>query len=159
MVKTLIVYDSVYGNTEKIAMAIAEAIASDGGAKVLRASEADVAELESADLLIVGCPTHAGRPTQAMQEFLSRVAESSLEGIRAAAFDTRVQARWVKILGFAAPRIGGSLKKKGATLVAGPEGFFVTGKEGPLKDGELERAGDWGREMQRITDDAAARSN
>ncbi len=151
MVKTLIVYDSVYGNTEKIAMAIAEAIASDGGAKVLRASEADVSTLESGDLLIAGCPTHAGRPTRAMQEALSRVADCSLQGIRAAAYDTRVQARWVKILGFAAPRIGGSLKKKGAILVAGPEGFFVTGKEGPLKAGELERAGYWVRKIMEAT--------
>jgi flavodoxin len=143
--KAVIVYDSVYGNTEKIARAMAEAIAPDCEVKVLRASEADVSELSSADLVIAGCPTHGGRPTPAMQEFLSKVPESSLQGITAAAFDTRVPAKWVKILGFAAGKIADSLKKKGATLMASPEGFFVKGKEGPLKAGELERAAGWAR--------------
>ena len=143
--KAFIVYDSVYGNTEKIARAIAEAIASHGEAKVLRASEADISELESGDLLIVGCPTHAGRPTPAMQDFLNKVPDSSLQGIKAAAFDSRVSARWVKILGFAAGKIAGRMKGKGATLVASPEAFFVKGKEGPLKEGELERAAGWVR--------------
>ncbi|MFO7995611.1 MAG: flavodoxin, partial [Dehalococcoidia bacterium] len=69
----------------------------------------------------------------------------SLQGITAAAFDTRVPAKWVKILGFAAGKIADSLKKKGATLMASPEGFFVKGKEGPVKAGELERAAGWAR--------------
>ncbi len=143
--KALIVYDSVYGNTEKIARAMAEAIAPGGEVKVLRASEADLSELSSADLVIAGCPTHGGRPTSAMQGFLNKVPESSLQGITAAAFDTRVSAKWVKILGFAAGKIADSLKKKGAALIASPEGFFVEGKEGPLKEGELERAAGWAK--------------
>ena len=148
--KVLIVHDSVYGNTEKVARAFAEAIASLGEAEVVRASEVDLSELSSADVIIVGCPTHGGRPTQAMQDFLNKVPESSLQGIAAAAFDTRVSAKWVKILGYAAPRIAGSLKKKGATPIVAPEGFFVKGKEGPLKEGELERAAGWARRILEV---------
>lgn len=65
--KALIIYDSVYGNTEKIARAIAGAMTPSDGVKVLRAGEADPLELESIDLLIVGSPTHGGRPTPAIQ--------------------------------------------------------------------------------------------
>ncbi len=141
--KTLIVYDSVYGNTEKIARAIAEAITPSGEVKVLRAGEANPSELESIDLLIVGSPTHGGRPTPAVQNLLNKV--SKLQGINVAAFDTRIPTKLVRVFGYAAGRIANNLKKKGSTLIASPEGFFVTGGQGPLKEGELERAADWAK--------------
>jgi len=143
--KALVVYDSVYGNTEKIARAMAEAITPSGEAKVLRVGEANPSELESLDLLIVGSPTHAGRPTPAVQDFLNKVTQQSLKGINVAAFDTRATAKFAKIFGYAAGRIAGNLQKKGGILIASPEGFFVTGREGPLKEGELERAAAWAK--------------
>jgi flavodoxin I len=60
-----------------------------------------------------------------------------------AAFDTRISTKWVGVFGYAAGRIARSLKGKGGTLIAPLEGFFVKGTQGPLKDGELERAADW----------------
>ncbi|HLE81662.1 MAG TPA: flavodoxin family protein [Dehalococcoidia bacterium] len=143
----LIVYDSLHGNTEKIARAIAAALAPSGDVKVLRAGEANISELESVDLLIVGSPTQGGRPTPAIQDFLNRVSEPAIKGISVAAFDTRISTRWVGIFGYAAGRIAGSLKTKGGTLILSPEGFFVKGTEGPLKEGELERAASWAREI------------
>jgi flavodoxin I len=143
--KALIVYDSVYGNTEKIARAITEAITPSGEAKALRAGEANASELASIDLLIVGSPTHGGRPTPAIQDFLNKVALPSLKGINVAAFDTRSQAKLARIFGNAAGRIAGHLTRKGGVVVASPAGFFVTGTKGPLKEGELERAGAWAK--------------
>ena len=143
--KALIVYDSIYGNTEKIARAIAEAITPSGEVKALRAGEASPAELESIDLLIVGSPTHGGRPTPAVQDFLSTVTQQALKGIKVTAFDTRVMSRFAKIFGYAAGRIAGNLKKKGGMPIISPEGFFVTGREGPLKEGEQERAAAWAK--------------
>ena len=143
--KALIVYDSVYGNTEKIARAIAEAITPSGEAKVLGAGEADPSELESTDLLIVGSPTHGGRPTPAVQNLLNKVLK--LQGIDVAAFDTRSQAKLARVFGNAAGRIARNLEKKDGNLIASPEGFFVTGTKGPLKEGELERAADWAKGM------------
>ena len=141
--KALIVYDSVYGNTEKIARAIAEAIAPSGEVKVVGADEANPSELESIDLLIVGSPTHGGRPTPAVQNLLNKVPK--LQGIKVAAFDTRIPTKLVRVFGYAAGRIANNLKKKGSTLIASPEGFFVTGGQGPLKEGELERAAAWAK--------------
>jgi len=139
--KALIVYDSVYGNTEKIARAIAEAITPSGEVKVLGAGEANPSELESTDLLIVGSPTHGGRPTPAIKDLLNKVPK--LQGINVAAFDTRIMTKLVRVFGYAAGRIANNLKKKGGNLIASPEGFFVTGGQGPLKEGELERAAGW----------------
>jgi len=143
--KALIVYDSVYGNTEQIARAIAEALAALGEVKVVRTTEVDLSELESTDLLIAGCPTHRGRPTPAMQDFLDSVAAPSLRGIKVAAFDTRVTAKIARIFGHAAGRITAELNRKGGASIASPEGFFVTGMQGPLKEGEQERAVAWAR--------------
>ena len=143
--KTLSVYDSVYGNTEKIAQAIGGAIT--GEVKVLRIGEVNPPELKTLDLLIVGSPTQGGRPTPAIQDFLNKVSESAIKGINIAAFDTRFSTRFMGIFGYAAGRIADSLKKKGGTLILSPEGFFVKGKEGPLKEGELERAATWAKEI------------
>ena len=141
--KALIVYDSVYGNTEKIARAVAEAITPSYEVKVLQAGEANPSELASTDLLIVGSPTHAGRPTPAIQDLLNKVPK--LQGINIAAFDTRITTKLVGVFGYAAGRIAGNLKRKGGTLIVSPEGFFVTGNKGPLKEGELERAAGWAK--------------
>jgi flavodoxin I len=145
--KALIVYDSVYGNTEKIARAIAEAITPSNEVKVVQAGEANPLELASIDLLIVGSPTHGGRPTPAVQDFLNKIPKLSLQGINVATFDTRSQAKLAKVFGNAAGRIARNLKGKGGTLIASPEGFLVTGTKGPLKEGELERAAGWAKGM------------
>ena len=143
--KTLIVYDSVHGNTEKIARAIGDAIA--GEVKVLRAGEVSSSELETFDLLIVGSPTHGGRPTKEIQDFLKKAPVTALKGTSVAAFDTRLSTILARIFGYAAGRIAGSLKRKGGNLMVSPEGFFVKGTEGPLKEGEVERAAGWAEEI------------
>jgi flavodoxin len=141
--KALIVYDSLYGNTEKIAKAIGDALG--GEADVLRVVEVDPRDVGAVDLLIVGSPTHGGRPTETIQGFLRQVQGSLPAGTSVAAFDTRLATRLVGIFGYAAGRIARTLEKEGGTLVAPPEGFVVQGGEGPLREGELERAADWAR--------------
>jgi hypothetical protein len=53
--------------------------------------------------------------------------------------------RLITLFGTAAPKIAKTLKEKGGTLVGQPQGFFVTGGEGPLRDGEVERAAAWAK--------------
>ncbi len=141
--KTLVVYDSAYGNTEEVAKAIGDAIAGD--VKIVRASDADIADVNAVDLLIVGSPTYGGKGTQPVLDFLAKVPEGGIKGKKVAAFDTRLTGRFVKVLGFAAEKIAESLKAKGGDLASTSEGFFVKGKKGPLTDGELERAANWAK--------------
>jgi len=145
--KTLIVYDSFYGNTEKIARAIATALTPSGEVKVLRPSEVNPAELSSVDLLIIGSPTQGGKQTPAIQEFLSKIPANAMKNVSVASFDTRLSTRLVGIFGYAAGKIAESLKGKGGNLILPPEPFFVKGREGPLKDGELERAAAWAKKI------------
>jgi flavodoxin len=142
---TLVVYDSVYGNTATIAQAIGDAIP--GEVQVLRVGQVDVGELETVDLLIIGSPTHGSLPTEAIQGLIGKIGAPAREGARAATFDTRLTwgflERWG---GFAAPKMADALKEKGWTLTGTPGGFFVKGlKKGPLKRGEADRAAVWAK--------------
>jgi flavodoxin I len=145
--RALVVYDSFYGNTEKIAEAIGGAVTG-GEVSVLRAGEVGPPELENISLLVVGAPTQGGRATPAIRDFLGRITKAEINGVDAAAFDTRVASKVAKIFGYAANKIASSLKKKGANLLAEPEGFFVEGTKGPLTEGELERAAAWGKGLK-----------
>lgn len=143
--KAMVVYDSVHGNTEKIAKSIGGAIA--GGADVSRVGTADPKALKDLDLLIIGSPVHGGRPTPAVQKFMDAIPEGAIKGLKVAAFDTRITSRFAKLFGYAADRTASTLQSKGAVLVAPAEGFIVKGTEGPLKEGELERAAGWAAKL------------
>lgn len=144
--KTLVVYDSLYGNTETIARTIAQALPGD--VPVVRAGQADPAELETADLLIIGAPTHGSLPSETAQGLIQRIGSPARDGARLATFDTRLSWGFLKRYGFAASKMADPLVEKGWTLAVAPEGFFVRGlKKGPLKRGELERASAWAKRL------------
>lgn len=146
--KTLIIYDSVRGNTQKVAQAIGDVI--EGEVSVCRVGEATPDDFKSLDLLVIGSPTHAGKPTAAIQALVKDLP-APVSTVKVAAFDTRMPAGWVKLFGFAADRIAKTLKGKGRPLDVPPEGFFVQGREGPLKDGELQRAAAWGKSLTELS--------
>ncbi len=154
--KTVIIYDSVFGNTEQITRAIGAAFPPAAAAGVFRVADAGLEKLSGVELLMVGSPTRAFRPTEAIKKFLSGLPHNHLRGVKVAAFDTRAAVEdidskilhfMVGIFGYAAKPIADGLVKKGGELVLPPEGFIVQAIEGPLKDGELERAADWARRI------------
>jgi flavodoxin I len=141
--KALVVYDSVYGNTEQIAKAVAAGIA--GSTQAVRVGAAGVDALRSIDLLVVGSPTLGGRPSRAMQSFIDGIPQPVAKGLQVAAFDTRVAMKFARIFGWAAARMAEKLKASGSSLKAPPEGFIVKGRSGPLTEGEAERAKAWAK--------------
>jgi flavodoxin len=145
---TLIAFDSQYGNTEKIAKAIGAALLGD--VKVLRSDDVNVTEMSSYDLLILGTPTYGGRPMQPMQEFMNRLSNLAMDGKNFAAFDTRLATPFVKVFGYAAPKIEIELKAKGGKAIVPAVGFLVSGSKPPqLKEGELEKAAAWAKTIIR----------
>ena len=151
------IYDSLYGNTAKIAEIIANVFRELGDVTILKVGEAQVELLAGVDWLIAGSPTQQFRPTAALKKFLGSIPDHGLKGTKVAAFDTRLTEAqiekspplpiFVKMFGYAAGRIAKQLRSKGGELVGLPEGFLVGGMEGPLVDGELERAAEWRRRV------------
>ena len=162
--KALIVFESMFGNTVAIAHAIGEGISPEMSVEVVEVSDAPAVIGDDIDLLAVGGPTHAfgmSRPSsrKSAANQSSRGLVSTGEGIRewlatlskehadvaAVAFDTRsASPGWIRFMGTAGSGINKRLRKLGFRMVASPEHFLVVGTEGPLLDGEQERARHWG---------------
>jgi len=134
MKNAIIVYDSLYGNTEKVARALAQGLEKSGSVKVTlsRANEADVSRLVGYDLILVGGPTHAWNASEPIRKFLDKIGESALKGKKAFAFDTKMKSR---LAGSGAKHIEERLSKLGAEVMKERMSAIVKGKEGPLEDG------------------------
>jgi flavodoxin len=140
--KSLVVYDSNFGNTETIARAIAGALSS----KARHVAQVTPEDLRDIDLLVVGSPINAWQATPAIRNFIKDCA-GKLKGVAAAAFDTRVKL-WIS--GNAAGKMTRSLREAGARILSEPRFFYVKDTEGPLAPGESEEAAAWGRELKSL---------
>ncbi|HYC07728.1 MAG TPA: flavodoxin [Candidatus Binatia bacterium] len=160
--KAVVVYESHWGNTETIARAIAEGLGD--GAAVMTTDEATGPALAGIDLLVAGSPVMAMRlPRESMRKGIESAGVKShtaadlshpllrtwLEGLTpghasAATFETRL--RWSP--GSATGSIEKGLRKLGYRMVSKPGRFVVTGSQGPLREGEVERAREWGVELR-----------
>ena len=160
MVRALVVYESVFGDAEAIARAIAAGLAGHVAVDVVAAREAPTDVGADVALLVVGGPTHAfglSRPStrdsagqQGAPADLARapglrewLAELPHTTCRVAAFDTRIHQRGVP--GSAARVAERRLGKAGGRVVSPAMSFWVSGMHGPLAAGETERARSWGR--------------
>jgi hypothetical protein len=120
---------------------------------VMPVGDANPHQLVGLDLLIVGSPTQRFNPTPTTTNFLKRIPAGGLNGTRIAAFDTRftvenienirILAFFVRIFGYAAEKIARRLVSKGGIPAGEPGRFYVLDTEGPLLEGELERAAAW----------------
>lgn len=164
MARALVVYESMFGNTRDVAIAIAEGMSE--------LEVVDIAEVgampggipSDVDLLVVGAPTHAfglSRPSTrksaldqsadeivsedvGLREFLAALPHRE-HAVAAAAFDTRIKVALMP--GSAARAATRRLRGLGFTICAEPESFYVKGTSGPLLDDERARATRWGQHV------------
>jgi flavodoxin len=139
---TLIVYDSQYGNTERIAQEISETLSALGQSRAVRVDAVRASDLAGVHLLLIGSPTQGWRPTPAIQSYLRSPSADQLRGTHVACFDTRFRKPRL-LTGSAADVMAKRLRERGIALSAEPTSFFVAGTEGPLLNGEVERAKAW----------------
>jgi hypothetical protein len=168
--KAVVAYESIYGNTRQIAEAIAAGLEPLGEVEVVSVNHGEAGAGETADALIVGGPTHMHglassmsrkQAAQAAEEeedvsvepgaaegpgLRKWLSERSGDGKPAAAFDTRLDRSPI-LTGAAARGIAKRLRRRGYDLIADPESFLVEDSEGPLADGELDRARAWGESL------------
>ncbi|HEY6057519.1 MAG TPA: hypothetical protein VIV06_05765 [Candidatus Limnocylindrales bacterium] len=137
----LIVVDSLHGNTERIARSIAEELAARWPVRIARPLEFERLPTD-VDLLMVGAPTHRHGVPAAVSDLLHASAPGSFPGTPAAAFDTRYRIPRL-LSGASSDPVARRLRRLGCRLIVPPESFFVSGREGPLEPGEVERARSW----------------
>ena len=164
MRRALVVFESMFGNTQEIADAVAEGLSSSLPTVILEVGTAPAVLPDDVDLLLVGGPTHAfglSRPgtredasRQAggrvvsegigLREWLAALARTSGD-VAVATFDTRIAKP--RVPGSAARAAEKRLRKLGFRVVAASESFYVTGTAGPLVEGETERARAWAEKL------------
>ena len=167
--KTVIVYESMFGNTEHIAHKVADGLHRAGGQTVLSdVRDVPREDLTGCDLLVVGAPTHAfslsrqstrddavrqgadpARAALGVREWLSTLETVFPAGVtrpRVAVFDTRVE-KVRRLPGSAAKRAGRVVRTQGFELLDRPTSFYVADLKGPATLGEFDRAVDWGTRL------------
>jgi flavodoxin len=144
---SLVVYESKFGNTRKVAEIIANVLGSHGLARVLEIEDPRASTLDGIDVLVIGGPTQAHGMSPVMRVYLKGLTALAPPGTQAATFDTRLKGPGF-LWGSAAKPIADQLRKAAFVLVAPPESFLVGGmKEPRLVDGELRRARAWAVEI------------
>jgi len=143
----LIVYFSKFGNTQLVAEKIAETIVAtngkDGSVRVISSDQLVAVDLESADLVVMGTPTHQMNLPEAVRPAMDRLPQKVLQGKAVAAFDTSYKMSAFLARFTAAKKLNKKLRKLGGKQVVPPETFHVVDREGPLYQGELEHAQTW----------------
>jgi len=146
MKKVLVVFDSNYGNTEKLGREIAAGIEESGLAecKVINIDDVESEDLSVFDGALFGGPIHAFRATRGIKGAVKSAAKKGLNAKLVASFDTYQAPGHV---GKAAQQIESELKKKisGAKVISPGLSALVLDRKGPLKDDELPRAREFGR--------------
>jgi len=163
--RAVVVYESLWGNTARVARALADELGRTMSVRVLDVESAP-GTVEDYDLVVVGGPTHGfsmtrpstresavsqngapRAPAVGIREWLARLPHISVP-VMAVAFDTRVDTP--RLPGSAAKAARHELRSLGFDVAMKAKSFRVHGYEGPLVDGELGRAVEWAREVEAV---------
>lgn len=173
--RALVVYESMYGNTARIASAICVGLRQSIPTEMVPAYRAPTVLPGDVRLLVVGGPTHAfsmSRPSTrqdagnqhevvmpieiGIREWLGTLTADtrSASGRRrtrvdVATFDTRI-AKVRRLPGSAARSAAKVLRRLGFRSSLGSASFFVDESTGPIREVEIERARRWGEELGRL---------
>lgn len=168
--KVLVIYESMYSNTHVVANSIASGLSSCGEVELGSVADTEPESVTDVDVLVVGGPTHMhgmsrsttrkaaaqvaadddnvdiepGAEGPGLREWFRRLPDG--KGKRGAAFDTRAEGSAL-VYGSAAKGIARRLRHSSYRPITDPESFFIDESEGPLKDGEVDRARRWGAEL------------
>ena len=160
--RSLVVSESWFGNTRRIAEEIGDVLSAEGEVNFVSVDDPPPS-LQHIDLVVIGAPTHvhglsSGRSRAAALDQLGAEGDAGIGargwidqlpqcgGPAFAVFDTRAH-KPALLVGSAAHGMARRLRRRGYRLAVEPESFFVRGTPGPLEAGELERAAEWGKTL------------
>jgi flavodoxin len=139
----LVVYFSKFGNTREVAEAIAATLGASGTTRSIPLDELVVSDLAEVDLVVMGSPTHRMNLPEEVRPLLAALPRRTLHRRPVAAFDTSYKmSAWLARF-TAARKLDKRLRKLGGKRLVPPETFHVVDRDGPLYDGEIDRAKAW----------------
>jgi len=146
-VKVLIVYDTKYGNTEKVANLIAEGITSTEGNEVIvnHVKDVNLKKETSYDLVVLGSPNHFGRHIGSVKKFINKLPKSQLKVDAYAVFDTYITEDFEKAVKKMEEQIGEvmpDLRKASPGLSIKVQGTGPS--KGPIVNEELPKCKEFG---------------
>ena len=146
----LVVYFSKFGNTKMVAEAIGEVLQHEGETRIISSDKLAATDFKDVDLVIMGSPTHKMNLPEEVRPIFEGLPKKILKGKQVAAFDTSYKmSKWLS--GFtASKKLARKLRKLGGKRIVPPEVFNVVDREGPLYEGENERAKEWAASILNI---------
>lgn len=148
MVKVLVVYDTKYGNTKRVAETIVEGINEiERVEAVLKEPEQmEPAEALDYDLILIGTPNHYGGPTGGIKEFIDGLEKIGLKGKTGTIFDTYLGAGFFEK---AVKRMERRINEKvpGLKLIVPGLSIRVEKSRGPIVEGELPKCREFGKKI------------
>jgi len=166
--RAFVVYESMYGNTRDVALAIAEGLSGRFDVETFEVGQAPV-NLEGVELLVAGGPTHAFGMSRAksrldaakqapeglvspgigLREWFDRL-EAPSDPPAGAAFDTILaKPGFLRLFAWCARGIERRMRRRGMLIARRAQHFTVTATKGPLAAGEFDRARAWGEQLGR----------
>lgn len=150
MTKTIVAYESKYGNTKTVAERIAQGLRTGKGISVetKELKEVDMTNLPSYDVIIIGSPNHFGGPTRGIRKFIDKLGKLDLKNKLAATFDTYIS----KDFEIAVKKMEKRLTEKAPGLRIVSPGLSIkvqgTGaSKGPIVEGELDKCEEFGKRI------------
>ncbi len=150
---TLIIFFSKFGHTQMVAESIAQGFESGGPVRLLSLDQLEASDLKDVDLVVMGSPTHRMNLPEAVRPIFERLPKRILRGVPVAAFDTSYKMSPILARFTAAKKLAQKLRKLGGRRIVPPETFHVMEREGPLYEGEIERANAWAKTILEQLDD------
>jgi len=148
MVKIIVVYESKYGNTKRVAETIIEGIREVQGAEAVlnELKEADLNKIGEYDVILIGSPNHFGGPTKSVREFIDKLEKLNLDGRHFAVFDTYLGKGFFEK---AAKKIEKRINEKvpGLKQIGPMLSIAVQGSKGPIVEGELPKSKEFGKKI------------
>jgi flavorubredoxin len=146
MKRAIVLYDTKYGNTGRVAEAIHRGLESSGVKSTLaKIEELHTDELGSFDLIVFGCPNHNQSPSLTMLKYIDRVAATGLKNKLGASFDTYTGFN----KGIALRKLEAHLRERlpGVSIIMGGLSAKVRSRTGPVEEEELPKSEAFGTEL------------
>jgi flavodoxin len=154
--RALVVYDSYFGNTKRVAKLIGKVLEEEYVVIVKDVTDFEENDLINLPLLVIGSPTRGFKPTKNTVNFLKMLGDYELQNLKIALFDTRMDIEQLdnkvvkflgKKMGYALDTMEKVLKKNNNPTIIATLPVYVKDTKGPLVDGEIEKIKQWANQL------------